>query len=72
MPDCPRCGVAFLDGESHRCVQNDRRGLLVVVVGAGLLWMVLSVAGAPIVRTVNYLFLLIVGLGKMLLARLLG
>jgi hypothetical protein len=72
MPDCPKCGVAYLDGESHRCAQNDRRGLLVVVLGAGLLWMVLSVAGAPVVRTVNYLFLLIVGLAKMLLARLLG
>jgi hypothetical protein len=72
MPDCPRCGVAYLDGESHHCVQNDRRGLTLVVVCAGLLWIVLSAAGAPVVTTVNYLFLLIVGLGKMLLARLLG
>ncbi len=49
---------------------------MVAVVGTVLLWVALSGAGAPVVTTINYLFMVIVGLGKMilggLLARLLG
>ena len=71
MPDCPRCGVAYLDGESHPCVQKDRPWLMVAVVGFVLLWVTLSVAGAPIVTTTNYMFLEIVGVGKMILGGLL-
>ncbi len=66
MPDCPGCGVAYLDGESHTCTQRARSSLTVATVGFVLFWIVLSVAGAPVVRTVNYLFLMVAGLVRRL------
>ena len=29
MPTCPRCKVAFLDGETHVCQRTNRRGVIV-------------------------------------------
>jgi len=29
VPTCPRCKVAFLDGETHVCQRKSRRGLVV-------------------------------------------
>jgi hypothetical protein len=72
MPDCPRCGVAYLDGESHSCAEKDRSWLMVAVVGTVLLWIALSVAGAPVVTMTNYMFIVIIGLGKMILGGLLA
>ena len=39
---------------------------MAATVGFVLLWIVLSVAGAPVVTTVNYFFLVIAGLVRRL------
>ena len=58
VPTCPRCKVAFLDGESHVCERKRRRGVIVwsfAAVAYGALWYA---SGSPFApgAVVIYLF----------------
>ena len=51
MPICPRCEVAYLDGETHVCERRRRT-----------LWTPLVVIGAPVIGGVAAVLVVVVGL----------
>lgn len=53
MPVCPRCRIAFLDGEVHRCTRPSRRATVVWGALAALYVITYSVMSYEDGRLVN-------------------